>query len=305
MGQDVIALGTFDGVHRGHQSVLAAARRCADQACGRCVAYTFDVPPRATAGGASARLLLSPATKRRLLGAWADRVVEAPFHDVRNLAPEQFVSRVLVRDLDAKAVVVGSSFRFGKDRSGDVSLLGRLAQDVGIELVLVPPLCVGGEAVSSTRIRTLLESGNVGEARELLGRPPLFRGRVVPGDAIGRTLGFPTANLDLDPRILRPLDGIYLSRAYYDAVQSLALTYCGRRPTLGGTSARCEVHLLEPPSKDLQGTTLEVHLYSLLRPDRAFPTPAALREQMQKDLEEARRAAPLLPEAMDPGPFGG
>ena len=305
MGRDVIAMGTFDGVHRGHQSLLAAARECADRTGGRCVAYTFDVPPRAFAGDASARLLLPPATKRRLLGVWVDHVAEAPFRELRDLAPDEFVTRVLAHDLDAGAVVVGTSFRFGKDRSGDVSTLGRLSRAVGLELVLLPPLRVGGEPVSSTRIRALLEAGNVAEARELLGRPPLLRGDAVPGDAIGRTLGFPTANLRLDPRILRPRDGIYLSRAYYDGFRSLALTYCGRRPSLRGASPRCEVHLLETPARDLQGTTLEVHLYSLLRPDRAFPTLAELRTQMEEDLQQARAATVLFPEAMDPDPFGG
>jgi riboflavin kinase / FMN adenylyltransferase len=305
MGQDVVAIGTFDGVHIGHQRVLAAARRRADEVGGRCVAYTFDSPPRTLLGDEDARLLLPPSTKRRLLTAWADRVVEAPFLELRDLGPLDFVRDVLARDLGASAVVVGESFRFGRDRSADVRALADLASESGIGLVVVPPLLVGGAAVSSTRIRDLLALGDVAEARDLLGRPPLVRGDVVAGDAIGRTLGFPTANLLLDPRVLVPGDGVYLSRAYSDGIRSVALTYCGHRPTLGGTATRCEVHLLNAPDRDLRGATFEVHLYAFLRPDRAFPTLEALRERMEADLRQARRDASLYPDASDPDPFGG
>ncbi len=305
VGSDVVTIGTFDGVHRGHQSVLAAARRATALHGGRCVAYTFDVPPRAVTGGGDAQLLLLPSTKRILLGAWVDRVIEAPFLEVRDRSPRAFARDVLIDELAARAVVVGESFRFGVGRSGDVGLLASLAAEMGFDLVVVPPLILGTEAVSSTRIRGLLQAGDVEEATALLGRPPLLRGDVVPGDGIGRTLGFPTANLRLDPRVLVPRHGVYFSRAYAGGIRSLALTYVGRRPTLADSSIRCEVHLLDAPSRELRGETIEVHLYQLLRPDRAFATLAALTDQMCLDLQAARRAAPARPDASDPDPLGG
>jgi riboflavin kinase/FMN adenylyltransferase len=305
MGCDVVTIGTFDGVHRGHQRVLAAARRTAAQHSGDCVAYTFDVPPRAITEGGDAQLLLPPSTKRILLGTWVDRVIEASFLEVRERTPRAFARDVLLDQLAARAVVVGESFRFGVGRSGDAALLATLAAEMGFDLVVVPSLVLGTEAVSSTRIRGLLQAGDVEEAAILLGRPPLLRGAVVAGDGIGRTLGFPTANLRLDPRILVPRHGVYFSRAYAEGIRSLALTYVGRRPTLGDSSIRCEVHLLDVPTRSLCGETIEVHLYQLLRPDRTFPTLAALREQMSLDLQAAQRAAPTCPEARDPDPFGG
>ncbi len=305
MGRDVVTIGTFDGVHRGHQSVLAAARRTAALHAGDSVAYTFDVPPRSVTEGGDAQLLLSPLTKRVLLRAWVDRVIEAPFPEVRDRSPRAFARDVLLGSLAARAIVVGESFRFGFGRSGDVDLLASFAAEMGFDLVVVPALILGTEAVSSTRIRSLLRSGDVVQAAILLGRPPLLRGEVVAGDGIGRTLGFPTANLRLDPRVLVPRHGVYFSRAYADGTRSLALTYVGRRPTLADSSVRCEVHLLDAPGRELRGETIEVHLYQLLRPDRAFATLAGLREQMNHDLEAARRAAPAHPDASDPDPFGG
>jgi riboflavin kinase/FMN adenylyltransferase len=305
MSRDAVAIGTFDGVHRGHQTVLAAAQRAAAASGGRSIAYTFDVPPRTLAGGEQTRLLLPPSIKRALLRTWVDDVIEAPFRELRDQTPAGFVHDVLVQELGARSVVVGTSFRFGKERSGDVSALAALTRNEGLNFILVPPLLCAGSAVSSTRIRDLLASGKIPDASDFLGRPPVLRGDVVPGDAIGRTLGFPTANLRLDPRVLLPQDGIYVSRAFVEDTRSLALCYVGRRPTLAVSDVRCEVHLLEPPVLDLLGRDVEVHLYRLLRLDTAFPSLDELRRQMVLDLRDAREAASEYPEASDPDPFGG
>jgi riboflavin kinase/FMN adenylyltransferase len=305
MARDVVTIGTFDGVHRGHQSVLAVARAAAAARGGKCIAYTFDVPPRAITGEQEPRLLLPPSTKRLLLRGWVDRVLEAPFHKLRELEPRAFVNEVLVRELAAGAVVVGESFRFGRDRTGDISVLAKLACDAGLELTVVPALTIGDEPVSSTQIRRLLQAGDIARATSLLGRPPLLLGTVVPGDGIGRTLGFPTANLGLDPRILLPQHGVYLSRAFGAGIRSAALTYVGSRPTMSESPIRCEVHLLEDPRRDVRDEMIEVHLHALLRTDRAFATLDALRRQMILDLEVARLAAGAFPDRSDPGPFGG
>jgi riboflavin kinase/FMN adenylyltransferase len=305
MTRDVVTLGTFDGVHRGHQSVLRVARATAAAHGGTCIAYTFDVPPRALTGEAEPRLLLPPSTKRLLLKGWVDRVVEAPFPKLRELEPRAFVNEVLAGELAAGAVVVGESFRFGRGRTGDVSVLAKLAEAAGMELAVVPALTLGEEPISSTRIRRLLQEGDIAGAAALLGRPPLLLGPVVPGDGIGRTLGFPTANLGVDPRILLPQHGIYLSRAFGAGIRSLALTYVGSRPTISGSFVRCEVHLFEDPRRDMGGETIEVHLLALLRTDRAFATLDDLRRQMSLDLEAARLAAAAFPDRRDPDPFGG
>ncbi len=305
MARAVVTIGTFDGVHLGHQSVLSTARSTAARHGAECLAYTFDVPPRVITAEEEPRLLLLPSTKRRLLERWVDRVLEAAFDDVRELDATSFVRDVLVGELKTSSVVVGTSFRFGRDRAGDVTQLAGLAALMGLELTVVRPLVVGGAPVSSTRIRALLESGEIAQAASLLGRPPVLLGPVVRGDGIGRTLGFATANLSLDRRLLLPRYGVYLSRAFGGGLRSVALTYVGVRPTLPGSPVRCEVHLLEDPQRELAGETLEVHLLSFLRPDQAFASLSDLRHQMRIDLKRARRAAAAYPDATDPVPFGG
>jgi riboflavin kinase/FMN adenylyltransferase len=232
-------------------------------------------------------------------------VLEASLDEVRELEAPSFVRDVLIGELGAGIVVVGESFRFGHRRTGDVSTLARLLAPQGLELFVVPPVCVGNAPVSSTRIRSLLQSGDVAQATQLLSRPPILLGRVVPADGIGRTLGFPTANLALDPRVLLPRHGVYISRAFTGGARSLALTYVGSRPTLQGSPVRCEVHWLAAPPRSLTDETLEVHLLALLRRDTAFASLSDLRQQMDRDLETATRAADAYPDTSDPNPFGG
>ncbi len=305
MRQNVIAIGTFDGVHRGHQRVLEAARAAAAACGGQTVAYTFDVPPRVAAGLEQARLLLGPDAKRVLLARWVDRVVEAPFAALRGLSPEAFVREVLAGQLAARAVVVGETFRFGAGRSGDANQLAVLARAAQIDARRVAPVLADGAPISSTRIRALVAAGAMEAAAALLGRPPLVRGEVVAGDGLGRTLGFPTANLAVDPRVLLPGHGVYVGRAFAAGLRSLALVYVGRRPTVHGATERCEAHFLDDPGRALVGERVEVHVYRMLRPDRRFPNLDALRRQMERDREAGERAERDFPEAADPDPVGG
>lgn len=289
MGGAVVTVGTFDGVHRGHQAVLARVGEVARGGDLDRVAYAFDRPPRLLSeDGADPCLLLPQAVKMRLLEAWVDRVERADFEGVRDLSAADFIERVLLERLAARAVVVGESFRFGRGREGNLSLLRRVGKAHGLRVVAVPPVVVGGESVSSTRIRALLALGRVGEARELLGRPPLLVGLVVAGDGLGRALGYPTANLALDPSVLRPGSGIYLAYAFWLGKESPGLLYVGERPTVKGQTLRAEVHLLDSPEEELYGRTLEVQILARLRDDRAFPSLAELRHEMDQDAERAR-----------------
>ncbi|MDD5646970.1 MAG: riboflavin biosynthesis protein RibF [Candidatus Bipolaricaulis sp.] len=303
MKQTAVAIGTFDGVHRGHQRILAETRNLAAARGLESVAYTFDGPPRSFAGPEPVSLLLPPDAKRALLESWVDRVECASFPSVRDLEPAAFVDQVLVEHLASRLVVVGASFRFGRDRSGDATWLGTFAAGRGVDVRVLPPLYVAGAPVSSTRIREFLRAGDVEAAAELLGRPPVLLGVVEAGDRIGRTLGFPTANLRMDPRVLVPGAGIYLAHAFRAGAASHALVYVGTRPTLLASVLRCEVHLLTPPEGDLHGTALEVRLLRRLRDDRRFPDLDALRHQMAEDLDQARMLAVSFP--LPPRPPAG
>ncbi|MGD9675948.1 MAG: riboflavin biosynthesis protein RibF [Candidatus Bipolaricaulia bacterium] len=295
MKQTAVAIGTFDGVHRGHQRILAETRNLAAAGGLESVAYTFDGPPRSFDGPKPVSLLLPPEVKRALLQSWVDRVECASFPAVRDLEPTAFVDQVLVGELASRLVVVGASFRFGRDRSGDAAWLAAFAAPRGVDVRVLPPLEVAGAPVSSTRIRQLLRAGDVEAAAELLGRPPVLLGVVESGDRIGRTLGFPTANLRTDPRVLVPGAGIYLAHAFRAGAASYALVYVGTRPTLSTSELRCEVHLLTPPEDDLRGAEFEVHLLRRLRDDRRFANLQALKLQMQDDLDQARALAAFFP----------
>ncbi len=289
----VITVGTFDGVHLGHQAILREVRRISQLNGLEAVAYAFSFPPRFQTPGPY--LILTPRMKSILLLRYVTRVLHAEFPRVRALSPEEFVHRVLCDELQADTVVVGDNFRFGANRLGDAELLKELGEIYGFSVIIMPPVIVDGKAVSSTRIRELISAGEVEMVTRLLGRPLIIVGEVIPGDRIGSKIGYPTANLSLARELIRPGSGIYLCYAFWDKEGEGGLLYIGNRPTISGTETRFELHLLSSPSCDLTGKTLEVHLLSRLRDDRKFPSLTALREQISSDVASARALLPSYP----------
>ncbi|GAB4309635.1 MAG: bifunctional riboflavin kinase/FAD synthetase [Candidatus Bipolaricaulota bacterium] len=295
----VVAVGRFDGVHRGHQFLLGEARRLAGGL--PVAAYTF--PPRGPS-------LLTLAAKERLLREHADEVVVARWEDVRGLGAEEFVRTELVERLEARAVVVGPDHRFGRGRGGDVTTLRRLGGLLGLAVHAVDPLRLGGGVVSAARIRDLIAAGDVTEAALLLGRPVWLTGVPVPGARVGRTLGYPTVNLDLAPELVRPRAGVYAAWAQWRDGEGRALFYLGDRPTFPDLPPSAEIHLLSPPPGAVDGP-VEVHLMRFVRPDARFPTVEALVERIARDREEAgvilrgtASPARLLPDPRLRGPGG-
>jgi len=296
--ESVVAIGTFDGVHRGHQLILAYLSEIARKERLKRVAYAFIFPPRLAVRGETRGLLLPEEIKVTLLKRYVDRVERVGFADVSGIPPGVFVRDVLIEKLAARAVVVGQSFRFGHDRAGDLSLLQAICERESVSVAAVPAVVVDGSPVSSTRIRHLISTGMVEDAAVLLGRPPLLVGRVAHGDSLGRKLGYPTANLSIDEQILLPRDGLYLARAFWKGNQSPGLLYVGTRPTVNGSDRRCEVHLFKEADRsgledsvmteNLYGKTLEVNILRRVRDDRSFPSLAELQRQMERDVESAR-----------------
>lgn len=284
--QTVVTIGTFDGVHRGHQAVLDRVREYAHQLQLEPIAYTFSFPPRFASPGP--HLILTERMKVALLRRYVARVALGEFTRVRDLSPDEFFRRVVVEQLHAQVVVVGENFRFGRNRRGDAAFLREAARTVGITAVIVPPVVIAGTPVSSTRIRTLIQAGEMTEAATLLGRPPVVSGTVIPGDRLGRKIGYPTANLSLPPVIVRPGSGVYLGYAVWETGQEYGLVYVGTRPTVDGELWRIEVHLLSPPKEELVGKEMEVHLLTRLRADQAFSSLAALSDQIAADVTAAR-----------------
>ena len=292
-----VTIGTFDGVHRGHQAILARLGEIARTEGLKRVAYAFVFPPRLAVKGETRGLLLPEETKVGLLERYVERVERARFKEVAHISAQEFVTQILLQKLQARAIVVGEGFRFGRDRSGDVALLREICSGGSVEVIAVPPFIVGGKPVSSTRIRGLIREGNVSEASTLLGRPPLLVGKVTTGDRLGSELGYPTANLSVDQSVLLPKDGIYLVHASWDTGRSPGLLYVGKRPTLRGSEHRCEVHLFARSDTgeeghlavgELYGRTMHVHLQRKLREDRRFANLSQLQDQIGRDIELAR-----------------
>jgi riboflavin kinase / FMN adenylyltransferase len=268
-----VAIGTFDGVHRGHRAAIEAA-----MAAGlRSTVVTFTPHPR-TVLGYEVQLISSLERRLELLGEIGpDEAVVLEFTpEVAALEPEEFVADVLA-PLGTRIVFAAETFRFGKGRRGDLALL----RTQGLEVREVP--LVAG--VSSTRIRELLRAGDVAAAADLLGRPPEVEGVVVGGDQRGGTLGFPTANLAPDPSLLVPAYGIYAGAAQ----DHRAAVSIGVNPHYGGHERRVEAFLLDFHG-DLYGRFLRIELWERLRDERAFATEADLVQQIARDVDAARAA---------------
>ena len=270
-----VAIGTFDGVHLGHRRVLDAA-----VAAGLApTVVTFDPHPR-IAFGYEVELLTTLRRRLELIGdAGIEDALVVEFDlDVAQLEPEEFVAQVL-RPIGTEVVVAGADFRFGRGRAGDLEVLRRL----GLDARTVPLV----ENVSSSRIRDLLRGGEVERAAKLLGRPPEVEGTVVAGDARGGTLGFPTANLRLEPDLLVPAYGIYAGAA--DGHR--AAISIGTNPHYGGAERRVEAHLLDFEG-DLYGRRLVVELWRRLRDEQSFSSEDELVAQIARDVEDTRLAEP-------------
>ncbi len=268
-----VAIGTFDGVHLGHRRVVQTALDAGPPP----TVVTFDPHPR-TVLGYQVELLTTLERRLQLLdelGVEETLVVEFTL-DLSRLAAEEFAEQVL-RSIGTQIVVAGQDFRFGHGRAGDLALLERL----GFEVRRVPLL----EGVSSGRVRASLKEGDVERAASLLGRPPEVEGTVVAGDARGGTLGFPTANLAVEPTLLVPAYGIYAG----EARGHRAAVSIGTNPHYGGEERRVEAFLLEFAG-DLYGERLVVELWQRLRDERVFESEQALVEQIGRDVEAARAA---------------
>ena len=286
----VVALGNFDGVHLGHRAVLARAVEEAGRRGGRVVAATFWPHPRSVIGRGEPPGLLTPLEARRgeLLRAGAEEVRVIPFDEaLSKKSPEEFVGDVLVGELGAEAVVVGENFRFGYKAAGDFGDLTRIMREHGGEAHAVE-VEGGDEGISSTRIRSLLLEGEVAEAGELLGRPYAVRGEVVVGDRRGRTIGFPTANVRPDPAVVVPARGVYACAVRVGEDVYAACTNVGVAPTFERGENRIEAHVLDFEG-DLYGRVVEVLFIERIRGERRFGGVEELKEQIGRDVEEARR----------------
>ncbi|HZR23332.1 MAG TPA: bifunctional riboflavin kinase/FAD synthetase [Vicinamibacterales bacterium] len=286
----VLALGNFDGLHRGHRKILERVKRVAGEHGATPVVMTFDPhPPRVVRPDKAPPLLMTKAQKLEAIaetGIQGAAIVRFT-HELSQWDPETFVRTVLVEWLHVSEVWVGANFLFGHDRAGNFSLLRTLGARYGFRAEKIDPVRYKDFVVSSTRVRRLVSEGRVDEAGALLGHQYVIDGKVVQGDQRGRTIGFPTANLCTENELLPP-NGVYATTARVGEVVHASVTNVGTRPTVDASGrTTVETHVLDM-NQDLYGSTIRLGFVQRLRDERRFESLDQLREQIAADVQRAR-----------------
>jgi riboflavin kinase / FMN adenylyltransferase len=289
--RSVATIGAFDGVHVGHQHLVALTRERASERDAETLVVTFEPPPLLVLRPERfmGRICTPEQKIEALLAAGADRVEVIPFTlETAKISAEAFMRSLVERD-GLVHLVVGEDFALGRDRAGDAARLAEIGGDLGYTVETVARIPLGDERVSSTEIRNAIAAGDAAKARRLMGRPFRVSGEVIHGKHLGREIGFPTANVEPPDDLVALADGIYASWAWLpgDTGPRPAITYIGKRPTVNTGARVIETHLLDFDG-DLYGQELQVDLLERLRPDAHFPSLEALIEQMKIDEANAR-----------------
>ncbi|MGE5592676.1 MAG: bifunctional riboflavin kinase/FAD synthetase [Betaproteobacteria bacterium] len=289
--RSVVALGTFDGVHLGHQEIL---RRCvvhARRAGARAVVFTFDKHPLQVIRPQLAPAQLTDIEDKLALieATGVELAVVARFDEAfARATPEEFVREVLLDGLRAAGAVVGFNYTFGWRARGTATVLAELGKKYGFDVEIAEPVSVGSVPVGSTEIRARLARGDVAGARAMLGRPFSVKGAVVPGEGRGRTLGYPTANIRIGPTMAVPARGVYAVLAEVQGGRFQAVANVGVRPTFDGRVTGIEVFVMDFAG-DIYGETMRVSFIERLRDEMRFSSPLALASQIADDVKSARK----------------
>ena len=288
-GDTLVTIGVFDGVHLGHQHLLQwLLQRAQERGVGSAALFFPQHPSTVLAPGTRVALITLPEERAALLRDMGVRYVQGISFtkDVSLLTARQFVE-LLRRHLRMTGLVVGPDFALGHKREGTVERLTALGQDMGFTVEVVPPLTQSSTVVSSTAIRRALAAGDVRGAARMLGRPFRLTGPVVRGEGRGRKLGFPTANIAFDPERALPGDGVYATRAVIGSSAYDSASNVGLRPTFDGTKRTVEAYIMDF-SRDIYGETVGLDFLDMLRPEERFSSVEALREQIARDVQDAR-----------------
>ena len=290
----VVTSGTFDGVHVGHQKILSRLREIASRNFGETVVITFWPHPRLVLHPEDSNLKLLNTFEEKadlLKEQGIQHLIRIPFtKEFSKLTSEQFIQQILVKTIGTRKLVIGYDHHFGKNREGSFEQLKLNAPRYGFDVEEIPSQEVDHIAVSSTKIRTALEEGEIEIATHFLGRPYSITGMVVTGDRIGTSLGYPTANIDVDSKYkLVPADGIYAVRVGHERQLYRGMLYIGCRPTLSGSQRNIEVNIFDF-NQDIYGESITVYFHKLLRGDKTFAGLEAMKAQLAKDKEMALKA---------------
>ena len=291
LGPTAVTIGKFDGIHRGHQALIAALQSAADEHNLKTVLVTFDRHPDALLNPANLKLpLIGPRQKAALVAdAGLDALLTLTFDDLLSQQSAQdFVQETLVDGLHAKIVIVGEDFRFGAGGAGDVALLQDLGQQLGFEVRVIPSATEAGLKVSTSTIRELLDLGDVAKAGSLLGRVHTTVGIIEHGLKIGRTIGFPTANMSREAEGYLPLDGVYAGWLVADGIRYPAAHSVGINETFQAVPRLVESHVLDRKDLDLYDKNVTLEYVDFVRPSAKFDGVDALVEEINRDLDKIR-----------------
>lgn len=288
--ESVVALGNFDGIHKGHQQLINKAVELAKQKGISSVVFTFSNHPlNVLKGKTVVKNIIDLNEKAHVLEEMGvDFMVNINFTDhVMKSSPEYFIKKFLVNNLHMKHAVCGFNYSFGYKAEGTPELLVELGNELGYEVTVIPELRVDGSTVSSTRIRQLIAEGDMLEYFECVGRLYRIEGKVVEGNKIGRTIGFPTVNLSLSDDYALPLNGVYVTKTYVNNVQYKSVTNVGVKPTIGQYQKNAETHIFDFEG-DLYGKNVIVEFVALTRPEKVFKNIDELKAQITQDCLDAK-----------------
>lgn len=275
-----VSLGKFDGIHKGHRFLLEEIKKKDAYAP---TVFTFEMNKK------NPKIYTQEEKNVILEEIGIAREIIFPFNEqTKVMSPEDFIKEILVKKMDVKHICVGKDFHFGRNREGDVHTLERFAKEFGYELMIVPKLSDEEEVISSTRIRKLMDQGNLRKVNQLLGRRYFIQGNVCHGEALGRTIGLPTANLvaPTDKKIL-PF-GVYATTVKLGQTKYRGVTNIGKKPTVGEFATGVETSILDFED-DIYGEKIQVNFHEFLRPEIKFDSIDALKTQIEKDKESARK----------------
>ncbi len=290
-----MALGCFDGVHLGHQAVISEAIRISRELSVKSAVWTFEESPKNFFSPNSAPSITGYDEKRRLIRSLGiDIFVCIPFDEkTGSMLPEEFFESILIDKLKAVHIVCGFNYSFGKGGSGDTNFLDKLCRGRGIGFTCIPPVCFDGVTVSSSVIRSAIETGDMETARKYLGHRFAIDTIVISGQKLARRLGFPTVNQVFEPKILVPRNGVYVARVSFDSKKYYGITNVGIRPTVKSDILCAETHIFGFDG-NLYGKKVRVEFLHFLRPETEFSSVEALAEQVRADIEEAKRFTQTL-----------
>ena len=290
IGSAVVALGNFDGVHKGHQALICKCVECAKEQGISSVVFTFlNHPLNEIAGKCVVKSIMTLKEKADAVEALGvDIMVAVPFNeDIRKSSPEEFVKFVLVESLSAKQAFCGFNYSFGYKGAGGPNQLRELGDKFGFAVNVMDEFDMDGAPVSSTRIRESLAAGDVESFEKLSGRRYCISGKVIPGEHFGRKMGFPTVNLALNHDMALPANGVYITYIFVNNQRYNSVTNVGNKPSVGLFAKNAETHIFDF-SGDLYGSDIKVEFVKMMRPEMRFDTLDDLSRQIEKDCIDAR-----------------